>query len=1259
MDDTASQTLPAGTEPSGQSDGAADDVTFRAAGYGDGRVGLLPLTAGYEEVHHGLYVRYLQEALTGSDRDTLRNIALTGGYGIGKSSILQEVSERADKGKVLTLSLSTLGDEPPTALAADGGQPVPVTKTNRIQKEIVKQLLYREDPARVPGSRYRRMGSFKWSRESMAAVICAATVVLLGYLTRFTDRLINFAGDNPLARVGMHVALFVLVAGLILAARWVFHNRFWIEKLIAGPATISLSNKSGSYFDEYLDEIVYFFGATHYDIAIFEDIDRFEDPHIFQTLRELNTILNNSKQLDRNIRFIYAIKDSIFEQLGSDDPTAPDVAGNASVTSKPADAAKAETERANRTKFFDLVIPVVPFITHRSARDHMTDILTKSGLDVSRELVALAARHIPDMRLIKNIHNEYGIFRERLLLSAEALPGLNADSLFAMIVYKNIHLSDFEQIKTGSGQLDKLYETSRALVDENVAELDKEATRIQVELVAGPDASASLADSLGEKLERYVFRVFRHQGLVSFRQISFSIASGSFTRAEIRTALFWKPYMEGGGQLSVSVRDTNNNPHALVFTLEDISEAFGKELSPEDWKQYDHDRLKARLKEIDASRRFLLSADMADLVASPEYTVKVSEEAQSLKTIRQDLLGSALAIDLVDKGFIDRNFTLYTSQFQGVHVSIDAMNFILHHVQPNRMGINFPFPTSTDIEAMLGEAGPNVLAERSMYNIEILDYLLAGEDIRCTPIIRNLAVPGQDEQDFTTAYLARGKQREALYRKLASFMPEIFSTIVDMAVDFELKTDLFNAALTGAQTDVDYSLHGLGPFIEDNYASMNLFTADPSHVQAIGPVMEILKELDVSLPTLLPLNAAFKRGIVENSLYHLTVTNLRAALDGHDDFALDAIKDRNATVYAYVLDNADQYVPLMSGRPEPSHTIHSPSRFIEILEDAAARDASAVAALAKHAAPGCIVADIQAINRTTWPSLAKENRLLPTFANLESYVRETGRIDEDLAVFLTAAGAVLEYENATEEAKETLAVLILNAGGVLPDQGTRVQLAESLALKEFVDVARIHAEPGQLIGLLIRDRIVNDTAESYGPAVGFDWPTREFAIHQSKQFSKYLEPEHVPSEDLGSLLTSAAVPAEVKNAVLNRLPEFGVAATPAALTEAASYALTTGIDLTKESLRTLAAGKADSIAIVTLLEPVLHDFGYTTVEEILKTMGPPYKSLTQPGTHHVKLPRTAAHLALARFVENFGYASSNNWDRTPGLSEMKVFMGKT
>jgi hypothetical protein len=108
----------------------------------------------------------------------------------------------------------------------------------------------------------------------------------------------------------------------------------------------------------------------------------------------------------RSIRFVYALRDSIFEQLGTD-------------SQAEGDSAQAEASLANRTKFFDLVVPIVPFITHRTARDLLTDVLKPDALPegtaVSPELIDLTARHLPDMRLLKNIRNEY--CPQRVLIS--------------------------------------------------------------------------------------------------------------------------------------------------------------------------------------------------------------------------------------------------------------------------------------------------------------------------------------------------------------------------------------------------------------------------------------------------------------------------------------------------------------------------------------------------------------------------------------------------------------------------------------------------------------------------------------------------------------------------------------------------------------------------------------------------------------------------------------------------------------------------
>lgn len=56
----------------------------------------------------------------------------------------------------------------------------------------------------------------------------------------------------------------------------------------------------------------YIFWSLKYNVVIFEDLDRFNNIGIFERLRELNELINNSEQIDRRVVFIYAIKDDIF-----------------------------------------------------------------------------------------------------------------------------------------------------------------------------------------------------------------------------------------------------------------------------------------------------------------------------------------------------------------------------------------------------------------------------------------------------------------------------------------------------------------------------------------------------------------------------------------------------------------------------------------------------------------------------------------------------------------------------------------------------------------------------------------------------------------------------------------------------------------------------------------------------------------------------------------------------------------------------------
>lgn len=120
---------------------------------GDGTgLGLVPLVPVHVPEQHKVYSDELVSLLEDDERrKRVWNIALTGGYGSGKSSVLAGVRERLAS-RVVEISLSSLSDV--------GVQPFDRQSnalTNYIQKEIVKQLLYRERPISVPGSRFRRI----------------------------------------------------------------------------------------------------------------------------------------------------------------------------------------------------------------------------------------------------------------------------------------------------------------------------------------------------------------------------------------------------------------------------------------------------------------------------------------------------------------------------------------------------------------------------------------------------------------------------------------------------------------------------------------------------------------------------------------------------------------------------------------------------------------------------------------------------------------------------------------------------------------------------------------------------------------------------------------------------------------------------------------------------------------------------------------------------------------------------------------------
>ena len=318
----------------------------------------------------------------------VKNIALTGPYGSGKSSIINTYLKRHPliKAKHLRISMATFVE---SGVGGNGETAKIPIKPKQIQEGILKQLFYKVSHRRIPQSRYRKL--YKVSFGSVLLILVVLVLALAFFMFIFAPEqynnivtLIIEAGAKFDIAKEITLCIFggvTLVLCTVLALIWrrVF-SRLRINEIKVKDTTITSNKKNDeSIFNKNMDEIVYFFEETKYSVVFFEDLDRLDSSEIFVQLRELNILLNNSDTIRRPIVFVYAVKDDIFTE-------------------------------EDRTKFFEFIIPVIPVINSTNSGEMMLELFRANGSDSLKHDITLdyildVSPYISDMRVLQNIHN--------------------------------------------------------------------------------------------------------------------------------------------------------------------------------------------------------------------------------------------------------------------------------------------------------------------------------------------------------------------------------------------------------------------------------------------------------------------------------------------------------------------------------------------------------------------------------------------------------------------------------------------------------------------------------------------------------------------------------------------------------------------------------------------------------------------------------------------------------------------------------------
>lgn len=236
----------------------------------------------------------LNEVIQNND---IFNIALTGPYGSGKTSIIKTFEQNFGNLKYLNISLATFD-----------GKVIKDDKTSKLEYNILKQIFYKVSHDKVPLSRFKRIVNYTNIPLRTCALFFWISSII--YLSDFnlpdsfiTTKLLNILWLNKFYTQIFEIicSIYAICGGIyFLYKTYDFFINFKIGKLKVSEAEIDNNNDSKSIdFENEIDEILYFFEKNKTDVVFIEDLDRFDYTEIYIKLREINSLINNYEPIKR------------------------------------------------------------------------------------------------------------------------------------------------------------------------------------------------------------------------------------------------------------------------------------------------------------------------------------------------------------------------------------------------------------------------------------------------------------------------------------------------------------------------------------------------------------------------------------------------------------------------------------------------------------------------------------------------------------------------------------------------------------------------------------------------------------------------------------------------------------------------------------------------------------------------------------------------------------------------------------------------